>query len=53
MELLNQVYQIIDGRGGDKGSFYGKAKLAFPKIKPQWDQSDKKPETFIRLVEGV
>ncbi len=53
MELLNNVYRIIDGKGGDKGKFYIKAKLAFPKIKTKWQQSDKKPETFIRLVESV
>ena len=53
MELLNNVYRIINGKGGDKGKFYIKAKLAFPKIKTKWQQSDKKPETFIRLVESV
>lgn len=53
MELLNKVYQIIDSKGGDKGSFYNKAKSAFPIIRTQWELSDKKPGTFIRLVEGV
>lgn len=52
MELLNKVYRVIDSKGEDKGAFYIKAKLAFPKIKLQWEQSDHKPETFIRLVEG-
>lgn len=52
MELLNKIYQIIDRKGGDKGSFYDKAKSAFPIIRTQWELSDKKPETFIRLVEG-
>lgn len=53
MELLNKVYQIIDRKGGDKGKFYDKARSAFPIIRTQWEQSDKKPETFIRLVESV
>jgi len=53
MELLNKVYQIIDSKGGDKGGFYDKAKSAFPIIRTQWELSDKKPETFIRLVEGI
>jgi uncharacterized phage protein (TIGR02220 family) len=53
MELLNQIYRIIDSKGGDKGKFYTKAKSAFPIIRTQWDNSDKKPETFIKLVEEV
>ena len=53
MELLNQIYRIIDGKGGDKGKFYTRAKSAFPIIRTQWDLSDKTPETFIRLVEEV
>lgn len=53
MELLNQVYRIIDRKGGDKGKFYDKARSAFPIIRTQWEHSDKKPETFIRLVESV
>lgn len=53
MELLNQIYRIIDSKGGDKGKFYTKAKSAFPIIRTQWDLSDKTPETFIKLVEGA
>lgn len=53
MELLNQIYRIIDSKGGDKGKFYIRAKSAFPIIRTQWDLSDKTPETFIRLVEGT
>ena len=53
MQLLNQIYRIIDSKGGDKGKFYARAKSAFPIIRTQWEQSDKKPETFIRLVEEV
>lgn len=52
MEFINEVYQIIDIKGGDKQEFYNKARSAFPIIKTQWDLSDKKPETFIKLVEG-
>ena len=51
MELLNKIYRIIDSKGEDKGKFYDKARSAFPIIRTQWEQSDKKPETFIRLVE--
>ena len=53
MEFINKVYQIIDRKGGDKGEFYNKARSAFPIIRTQWDNSDQKPETFIKLVEGV
>ena len=53
MELLNRIYNIISLREEDIEEFYDKAKSAFPKIKVQWEKSDKKPETFIRLVEGV
>ena len=30
--------------------FYGEAIKTFPKIKSQWEKSDRKPETFIRLI---
>ena len=53
MELLNRVYKIISARGESIEEFYTKAKSAFPKIKAQWEQSDKKPKTFIKLVEEV
>ena len=31
--------------------FYGEAIKTFPKIKSQWEKSDRKPETFIRLID--
>lgn len=33
-------------------NFYGKAIKAFPEIKELWEKSDKKPETFIRLIKA-
>lgn len=53
MEVLNKAYKIIQDGSGDISVFYNHAKSAFPKIKLQWEKSDKKPETFIKLVEGA
>jgi len=53
MELLNRIYKVISAKGESIEEFYNKAKLAFPKIKDEWEKSDKKPETFIKLVEEV
>jgi len=33
------------------GEFYWKAKRVYPIIKTTWEQSDKKPATFVRLME--
>lgn len=53
MELLNRIYKVISAKGESIEKFYDKAKLVFPKIEAQWEKSDKKPETFIKLVEGT
>jgi len=53
LKEMAEVYKICDKKGIDKGEFYDKAKKVFPIIKTTWEQSDKKPETFVRLVEGV
>ena len=52
MILLGDIYKIILARGESIEGFYDLAKSVFPKIKDEWEKSDKKPETFIRLVEG-
>lgn len=46
-------YLFNEGRSeGQVAHFYGKAIKAFPEIKEQWEKSDKKPETFIRLIKS-
>jgi len=52
MLLLGDIYKIILAKGESIEGFYDLAKSVFPKIKDEWEKSDKKPETFIRLVEG-
>lgn len=48
---MAEVYKLCDKKGINKEEFYDKAKKVFPIIKETWEQSDKKPATFIRLVE--
>jgi len=49
-----EAYKLLDRKKWKSNSdFYDKVTSVFPKVKPQWELSDKKPETFIRLVEGV
>lgn len=51
MEILNKAYKIIQDGGGDISVFYNHAMSVFPKIRDEWEKSNKKPETFIKLVE--
>jgi len=53
ISIMAGVYKICDKKGIDKEQFYDKAKKAYPIIKTTWEQSDKKPATFVRLVEEV
>ena len=54
MRIWTEAYGLLDRKKWKSTSdFYDKVKSVFPQIKPQWEQSDKTPETFIRLVEGV
>lgn len=54
MRILSEAYKILDRKTWKSNSeFYDKAKSAFPIIRTQWEQSDGKPGTFIKLVEGV
>lgn len=59
LDIPNKEWQAIAEYLFSKGKsqkevaeFYYKATKLFPKIQPEWDKSDKKPETFIRLIEG-
>ena len=54
MKIMTEAYKLLDRKKWESNSaFYDRAKSAFPIIRTQWDLSDKKPETFIRMVEGV
>lgn len=50
-KIMHEAYEICREKGIEIDEFYDKAKKVFPIIKTTWEQSDKKPATFIRLVE--